>query len=524
MDIDKDKSQQPEEKKVQSRRNVLKALVGIPVLGAFAYELLQNTSQYKKNESNIIKELNLEDIQKPVKILGALKGDLIRIGIIGFGSRAEQLASGLGFLHPDEIKRKLPDGGLNDWLKQEDLNVAITGICEVFDLHAEKGLATAGCELLPSGAKPSGLAAKRYRTYQEMLDDKSIDAVVVATPDHHHARIATDAIKAGKHVYCEKSIALSEDELHEVYNAVKNSDRIFQLGHQITQNVVFQQAKEIMKRGVLGKITLIETTVNRNTASGAWIRHLDENGNPKPGSLETIDWKQWLGNRPQKPFSIDRYYNWAKFFDYDTGMLGQLFSHEYDAVNQLMQIGIPKSAVSSGGIYYWKDNRDMPDTLNSVFEYPDRDLTLMFSATLANSRSRGRIFMGHDASMELGESLSITANYDSTKYQKQLESGVIDPNSPMITINPGSGNIDAVSSATEKYYSSRGLTSTYINGVAVDVTHLHLKEWINCIRNGGETSDNIDRAFEEGMTILMAQKSYVEKRRVEWDPILRKIV
>jgi len=524
MDIDKDKSQQPEEKKVQSRRNVLKALVGIPVLGAFAYELLQNTSQYKKNESNIIKELNLEDIQKPVKILGSLKGDLIRIGIIGFGSRAEQLASGLGFLHPDEIKRKLPDGGLNDWLKQEDLNVAITGICEVFDLHAEKGLATAGCELLPGGAKPSGLAAKRYRTYQEMLDDKSIDAVVVATPDHHHARIATDAIKAGKHVYCEKSIALSEDELHEVYNAVKNSDRIFQLGHQITQNVVFQQAKEIMKREVLGKITLIETTVNRNTASGAWIRHLDENGNPKPGSLETIDWKQWLGNRPQKPFSIDRYYNWAKFFDYDTGMLGQLFSHEYDAVNQLMQIGIPKSAVSSGGIYYWKDNRDMPDTLNSVFEYPDRDLTLMFSATLANSRSRGRIFMGHDASMELGESLSITANYDSTKYQKQLESGVIDPNSPMITINPGSGNIDAVSSATEKYYSSRGLTSTYINGVAVDVTHLHLKEWINCIRNGGETSDNIDRAFEEGMTILMAQKSYVEKRRVEWDPILRKIV
>ena len=105
-----------------------------------------------------------------------------------------------------------------------------------------------------------------------------------------------------------------------------------------------------------------------------------------------------------------------------------------------------------------------------------------------------------------------------------MESGIIDPNSPMITINPGSGDIDAVSSATEKYYSSRGLTSTYIDGVAVDVTHLHLKEWINCIRNGGETSDNIDRAFEEGITILMAQKSYVEKRRVEWDPIQRKIV
>ena len=524
MDIDKDKSQQAEEKKILSRRTVLKALAGIPVLGILGYEVMKKNSYYKKNQSGLIKDLGLQDIQAPAKISSSAKGDLIRIGMIGFGLRAEQLASGLGFLHPNEIKNRRDKGTLNDWLAQDNLNVAITGICDVFDLHATNGLAISRCEIMPGGAKPSGLPVKRYLSYMQMLDDDSIDAVIIATPDHHHARITTDAMKAGKHVYCEKSIALSEDELHEVYDAVKNSDRIFQLGHQITQNVVFQQAREIVKREVLGKISLIETTVNRNSASGAWIRDLDKNGNPKPGSLKTIDWDQWLGDRPKKPFSIDRYYNWPKFFDYDTGMLGQLFSHEYDAVNQLMRIGIPKSAVSSGGIYYWKDNREMADTLQSVFEYPDRDLTLLFSATLANSRSRGRVFMGHDASMELGESLSITANYDSPKYQKQIDSGIIEPNSPMITINSGSGNIDAVSSATARYYSSRGLTSTYINGRAVDVTHLHLKEWINCIRIGGETSDNIERAFEEGITILMAHKSYVEKRRVEWDPIQRKIV
>ncbi|HBQ84539.1 MAG TPA: hypothetical protein DD745_16940 [Bacteroidales bacterium] len=135
-----------------------------------------------------------------------------------------------------------------------------------------------------------------------------------------------------------------------MYETVRNSDKVFQLGHQITQNVVFQQAKEIIKKDILGKITHIETTSNRNTASGAWIRHLDENGNPKPDDEKSIDWLQWLGSRPYFPFSIDRYYNWTKWFDYDTGMIGQLFTHEFDAVNQLLRIGIPKTAISSGGV------------------------------------------------------------------------------------------------------------------------------------------------------------------------------
>jgi hypothetical protein len=132
--------------------------------------------------------------------------------------------------------------------------------------------------------------------------------------------------------------------------------------------------------------------------------------------------------------------------------------------------------------------------------------------------------MGHDASMELGSAISITADGDSTRYKKQIEAGLIDPSGPMVSFNPNSGKIDAVTSATEKYYAARGLTSTTINGRQVDVTHLHLKEWIDCIRNGGTPSANIERAFEEGVTIMMAHKSYVEKRRMVWDPINRKIV
>ncbi len=507
------------------RRTLLKALAGVPFLGVFAYEVSKNRSYTREKQNQVIRELGLENIQAP-KTWTALQGkggDRLRTGFIGFGSRAVQLARGLGFISLGEKESRHAKGNLESWMTQEDLQVEIAGICDVFDHHAQIGMDIAQHGFRVSGKAGTDYPVRRYRTYREMLDDPSIDAVIIATPDHHHARITTDAIRAGKHVYCEKSIALNEDELNEVYQAVKNSDRVFQLGHQITQNVIFQQAKEIIRKNILGKISLIETTSNRNSASGAWIRHLDENGNPKPGDLHTIDWDQWLGSSPKVPFSIDRFYNWTQFFDYDTGMLGQLFTHEYDAINQLLRIGIPGSAVSSGGIYHWKDNRDIPDVLHCVFEYPDRELTLIYSATLASSRPRGRVIMGNDASMNLGESLEVTADWDSPQFKKQIEAGIIGTSGPMLTVTPGSGEIDAVTSATEKYYASRGLTDTFINGRPVDVTHLHIREWIDCIRNGGTPSDDIEKAYEEGITVLMAHRSYLEKRRVEWDPVLRKI-
>jgi predicted dehydrogenase len=507
------------------RRTLLKALVGIPVLGIFAIELFRKYTFDQEKKSRVLKELGLDNLKAPVTMKSSSsKSDLLRIGLIGYGNRAVSHANGLGYMLPETYEAMKKDDTLKDWIAQEDLNVAITGICDVFDLHAETGLATARSEYRAGGAVPSKLPVKRYRTYQEMLDDKDIDAVMIATPDHHHAPITTAAAKAGKHVYCEKSPAHSEEELYEMYDTVKNSKVVYQLGHQITQSVIFQQAKDIIKKDILGKISLVETTTNRNSADGAWIRHLDKNGNIKPGDEKSIDWDQWLGGAPKVPFNVERYYNWTKYFDYDIGLIGQLFTHEFDSVNQLLRIGIPKSVVSSGGIYYWKDGRDMPDTLQCVFEYPDRELTLLYSATLGNSRNRGRVFMGHDASMEIGSAISITADSESTRYKKQIESGLIDPSGPMVSFNPNRGSIDAVTSATEKYYAARGLTTTTINGIKVDVTYLHIKEWIDCIRNGKTPSADIEKALEEGVACLMAHKSYVEKRRTEWDPVNRRIV
>lgn len=508
------------------RRTALKALAGIPVLGFMGFQVMKKSNYDTEKRSRVIKELGLDTIEFPQSDYGTGKtpSDVIRLGIIGFGTRAKNLSNAIGYMHPDDTIDRQKRGNLGNWMSQEYLGAAITGICDVYDVHAENGLATAQNDVRPGGDIAPKLPVKRYRTYQEMLADKDIDAVVIATPDHHHARIAMEAARAGKHVYSEKSPALHEDELYELYDTIKGSNIVYQLGHQITQSTVFQQAKEIIKRGLLGKITLIETTTNRNTANGAWIRHLDAKGNLKPGDEKSIDWMQWLGTAPYVPFSVERFYSWTQWFDYDHGMIGQLFTHEYDAVNQLLNIGIPKSVASSGGIYYWKDNREMPDSLHCTFEYPQHELTLLYSGNLMSSRSRGRVFMGNDASMELGNNAIITADRNSTRYADAIKSGVIDTSAPMISFNPNAGQIDAVTSASERYYAARGLTTTSVNGRNVDVTHLHVREWLNCIRNGGTPSTNIEKAFQEGVTCIMAHKSYVEKRVVEWNEAERKIV
>ncbi|MCB9206344.1 MAG: Gfo/Idh/MocA family oxidoreductase [Ignavibacteriales bacterium] len=526
----------PKDENKISRRDIIKGFSTVPILGVFAYDYWKKKTLEKVKNKAVQLNLGLDN-EAPKIITNNDKGigEVVKVGIIGVGGRGTALLKAAGFLekgeYEDYVKQaKNGDQGakrrLETYQNQSVLNIQVIGICDVFDLRAEKGI-----DIVSNGIQPNGESAnlknvKRYLRYQELLADPEIDAVIIATPDFHHAHMTIDAVRAGKHVYCEKAMTLTEDELHKVYAEVKKSGVVFQLGHQNSKNETFKKAKEIVDKNIIGKVTLIETTTNRNSRPGAWIRHLDGDGNPKPGSPETIDWGQWLGHTPKVPFSIERYYGWARFFDYDTGLAGQLFSHEIDALNQIMGFGIPKSVVSSGGIYFYKDiPRDMPDTFNSVLEFPDREFTMLYSATLANSRSRGRVFMGHDASMEVGGSLKLIANGDSTQYKDKIKNGIIDPSKPFYTY-PESNivDIDGITSPTEKYYAERGLIDTNVGGKNLDITHLHVKEWIDVIRNGGETGCNIEKAFDDTVSVLMVHKSYVENRKVEWDPVKRRII
>jgi predicted dehydrogenase len=453
-------------------------------------------------------------------------GRKIRVGIIGYGGEGEALVRHAGFASPEwleEARKNVAenprDKQLETYLTQDDLNIAITGVCEVFDVRAERGVAASQIDMR-SGGGPANPPAKRFRTYTDMLESGEVDAVIIATPDHWHSRMTIDAAAAGIHVYCEKCMSRTEEEAVAMHRAVTESNIVFQLGHQNRQSEAHNKAREVIAAGILGPITLVESTTNRNTPWGAWVWDIHEKGNP-----QTIDWAQFEGPAPNKvPFSLERFFRWRCWFDYGTGLAGDLLSHEYDGVNQILQVGIPKSCVASGGIYYFKDGRDVPDTFQAVYEYPERDLTFVYSATLANGRDRGLVFMGHDASMKVSGSLSVQADGDSTRYEQKIKDGLIDPSQPMFTYRPGFKGIDAVTSATEQYFASRGLLYTYRGGRRVSAYHLLIAEWLDVIRNGGETSCNIERGFEEAITCHMATRSYQLGRKVEWDPVQRRIV
>ena len=519
----------------QDRREFLKALATVPVLGLFLVNLWQKLSRDKLKRANLLSDL-VQEKKAPAVISGLSDSKHLNIGIIGYGGRGSHLVRGAGFATKgwtdatyENSKNNKLDKAFATFMSQEDLNCSLVGVCDLFDVRANQAIDASQNEVRP-GEKPKKVAV-RYRHYKELLANMNIDAVIVATPDHWHSRITIDAAKAGKHVYCEKGFTRTFDEALNVYDTVKRTGITLQLGHQNRQVEANEKAKQIIDQGLLGPINLIELTTNRNSPWGAWVWTIHPDGNSK-----TIDWDTFQEPSPNKiPFgeeALRRFFRWRCWYDYGTGLSGDLFSHDFDATNQIMDLGIPKYASSSGGIYFYKDGRDVPDVWHVTLEYPDRDMTVLYSATLSSNNSRGNRIMGHDATMMMGGQSNVgrvggfivTADSASTQYRERLEKGVINSKYPIFSYSPGSKQIDGVTSATSQYFANKGLLYTYREGKRVDPTHLHIKDWLDAIRSGTQPKCNVDVAFQEAVTCAMATESYLTGRRVEWDPKNRRLI
>ena len=550
--MEKDKNKKISDKSPESkssnigRREVIKTLATVPLLGALAYGVARTrkTQYINRDISDVFKLSNAD----AVYLQPQSKGKQIRIGLIGFGIRGKQLMRAIGFAEPSyidsliEAKNKNDEDTRYDEFKgQDDLNVAVTGVCDIFDVYSEAACLT-GSNINREGTSGKfGPAPKKFKTYQELLAADDIDAVIIATPDHWHGTISMAAARAGKHVYCEKPATWTVPETYLLRDTIKERGVVFQLGHQGRQTASYQKAAEIIKNNLLGHISLIEVCTNRNTPNGAWVYPIIEGSNP-----DTIDWKQfegeasrikeyeeymksfklerYMGPEDRSQFSLERFFRWRCWWDYSTGLSGDLLTHEFDAVNQIMNVGIPDSAASSGGVYFFKDRRTVPDVLQTTFEWTDRKLTMLYSATLASSRNRGKVFMGHDASMEVSDMLMLTADMDSERYADKISKGIIPTDKPFFTYVPGQSKVDAVTSATELYFAQRGLLYTYIGGKRYDTTHLHMREWLECIRQGHSPSCNIDQAFHEAITAHMGTRAYLEGRTMYWDKDKEEIV
>lgn len=511
-----------------SRRDILKGLGGIPVIGTVWFAGAKTATGAKKEREFLLETLNIK--ASPPPPTGPMSGTPLRVGIIGFGGRGEHLVRSLGFATTEwlsemkESSAKNPhDTRLKEFLDQENLNVKLTAVCDVFDVNANKAL---------KSFNTGDNKIERFGTYKDLIHSGKVDAVIIATPDHWHAPISIEAVNAGVHVYVEKPMTHNIAETYALRDAVAaNPKVIFAVGHQHRQTQSFLTAQDVIAKNTLGHVCLVETNTNRNDDNGAWQYDIHADASPS-----TIDWNQFIGNAPQVPFNKEHFFRWRKWWAYGSGLSGDLLTHDYDRLNCVLKMGIPSSVTASGGIYTHRDGRNVPDVLQVSMEYPEfstgstqekgkeKGMTFVYSATLGNQFDRPTIIMGHDGTMELGNRISVYADPRSSRYGELIKSKKIDPSVPIYQYDPAANGTDAVTSATAKYFANKGLLWTYRDGKRVDSTFLHLREWLSCIRNGGKPSCGIQEGFEEAISAHMAGLSYKLGRRIDWDTTTQQIV
>jgi predicted dehydrogenase len=203
------------------------------------------------------------------------------------------------------------------------------------------------------------------RRYQDLLERKDIDCIIAAVPDHWHKRVVVDACTAGKDIYCEKPMSHTAAEGFEMVDAAQKFNRIVQIGSQRVSSVICQKARELYSSGAIGEVENVELTLGRNDPTGAW-----EYPPPTDLSPTTLDWKTWLGTAPQIPFNELHFARWRCWREYGTGVGGDLMVHLISGMMYTLGWNeIPRSAQSLGGIFRWKDGRNMPDLHTVLFDY-----------------------------------------------------------------------------------------------------------------------------------------------------------
>ncbi|MEA2064564.1 MAG: Gfo/Idh/MocA family oxidoreductase, partial [Gemmatimonadota bacterium] len=300
--------------------------------------------------------------------------DRITVGFIAVGARMHQIIDSMLTI----------DG------------IEITRICDAYT-----GRITRTQErLVAGGAKKAKVAAD----YREILADKSVDAVIIGTPDHLHAKIAIAAVQAGKDVYIEKPLTYTVDEGLEIIKAVKASGRVFQVGSQGISSPVQRKAREIIQSGKLGQVTMLRAFYNRNTAGGAWIYPVPPDANPS-----TVNWDMFIGSAPRVPFNLERFFQWRCYTDYSGGIPTDLFVHLCTTIHFLMGVPAPARVMAMGDCYRWKESRDLSDTVNGVLQYkagssaPDGFMVNLMT-TFNNTAISGQGFqvMGTEGSLAIG--------------------------------------------------------------------------------------------------------------------------
>ena len=363
-------------------------------------------------------------------------------------------------------------------VKQPDTEVAL--VCDVYEPNLAKGLQVA------PGAKPE-------HDFRRVLENKDIDAVIIATPDHWHPIQTILACEAGKDVYVEKPISVSVAEGRAMVSAARRYNRVVQAGTQQRSGKHFQQAAELVKGGAIGKVTQVRTW-NFGNESPDGIGNPPDSAPPKE-----LDWDMWLGPAPKRPFnpnrfgvSPDRWSSFRWFWDYAGGMMTDWGVHWLDIVQLVMGVDSPQHVSASGGKFVLQDNRETPDTILATFQYPGFICTYENRVTNAapiSGKSNGMLFHGTDGTLFVDrQGLEVIP-------EKRKS---------------GESTVDR----------TRGFTVENSNQHHFD----HMKDFIECVRSRKTPVADIEIGHRSTTTALLGNIAYRTGRRLEWDGARERIV
>jgi predicted dehydrogenase len=289
----------------------------------------------------------------------------LRVGIIGCGALAQ------GAHIPALTKMRETD------------NVEIVAVCDVYQKRLDQAATTTG--------------AKAIKDYRAMLDQKDIDYVTIVTPEHWHARMTLDAADAGKHIYCEKPMTWSIEQAKQVVKKINQTKVKMQVGVQGMSDDSYETAQKYVKEGKLGRVVQAQIDYSRNYKGDFWVSE-EPDKDVRPG--ENLDWNAFLGPAPKRPFDLDRFLHWRRYWDYSGGIATDLFVHRITRIIRALDLKFPTRVVAVGGKWQFRDSpAEIPDTFNMMLDYPE-GLSVVVLSSMANSTPIPHVLRGHEATLE----------------------------------------------------------------------------------------------------------------------------
>jgi predicted dehydrogenase len=331
----------------------------------------------------------------------------------------------------------------------------------------------------------SSIQVQSEKDYRALLDNKDVDAVVIATPEHWHAQISIDAMEAGKHVYCEKPMTRYLDEAYSVLAVQEKTGKVFQVGSQGTSDTKWHVANDVVSSGKIGDVVSCQGSYARNSKDGEWNWPIDADAGP-----DNLDWKMWLGSAPDRPWNEDsksRFFRFRKYRDYSAGLLSDLMPHKLHPLMIAVFGDKPEFPVhvTSLGTMKVSTDREVSDTIHVLVEFPSGCTMYVYLSTV-NEQGLEDLIRGHKATLRFGG---------------------------------GHVNLSPEVAFAEDLDSQE----FPINGPGEDIK-VHEKNWLEAIRTGKKPNGDVGLAVRVQTIVSLAEMSELQHKTMNFDPIKRQII